>query len=372
MNGDNVKDYYKILNVGSNASKKEIKKSYRKLARRYHPDANPDNKKAEEKFKEISEAYNVLGDDKKRQEYDEQRQFFRQGGYNRPPGGFTREGGGNFSGQNFQDIFDVFGGQTGAKPNWPQKGQDLLYSLPITFSEALSGVTKQIKISHSVTCSNCKGSGAKPGTSVATCPTCGGQGTVAMDQGIFGLNRTCPQCHGRGTIVKDPCPTCHGSGTAQESKVISIKVPAGVDNGSKIKYPKLGEAGINNGPPGDLFIIAKVKPHPIFKKRGSNIHLDLPVTFTEAALGAVVKVPTPSGSVSLKIPPGTQDRTTLRVKGRGAPKLRGGTVGDLMVTINIVVPTKLSAEDKELLVRLANNRKEDPRAAMEKLIGTVK
>lgn len=372
MNGDNVKDYYKILNVGSNASKKEIKKSYRQLARRYHPDANPDNKKAEEKFKEISEAYDVLSDEKKRRQYDQQRQFYQQGGFKAPPGGFTQENYGNFSGQNFQDIFDIFGSQAGEKPIWPQKGQDLLYSLPITFSESLNGVTKQIKISHSITCPNCRGSGAKSGTSAVTCPTCGGQGAVAMNQGIFGLNRTCPQCLGRGTIVKDPCANCHGSGTARESKVISIKVPAGVDSGSKIKYQNLGEAGANNGPPGDLFIIVKVKTHPIFKKRGSNIHLDLPVTFSEAALGAVVKVPTPSGSVGLKVPSGTQDHTTLRVKGKGAPKLHGGGSGDLMVTIDVAVPTKLSSADKELLVRLAKNQKEDPRAEMKKLIGTIK
>ena len=373
MNGDNAKDYYKILNVGGNASKKEIKKSYRKLARKYHPDANPDNKKAEDKFKEISEAYNVLSDDKKREQYDQQRRFFSQGGYNvSPGGGFTQERYSDMSGKNFQDIFDIFGGQTQTRPSWPQKGQDLHYSLPISFSEALTGVTKQIKINHSITCPNCQGSGARSGTAAITCPTCGGTGVVAMNQGIFGLNRACPQCHGRGSIVKDPCAVCHGSGMVQESKVISIKVPAGVDSGSKIRYQKLGEAGINNGPPGDLFIIAKVKPHPVFKKRGSNIHLNLPVTFSEAALGAVVKVPTPSGSVNLKIPPGTQERTTLRVKGKGAPKLHGGGMGDLMVTINVIVPTKLAPQDKDLLVRLTKSRKEDPRAEMEKLIRVSK
>lgn len=373
MSRNQNKDYYELLGVGSNASQKEIKNAYRKLARQYHPDANPGNKETEEKFKEVAEAYEVLADAKKRRQYDEQRQLFNRGGYNFQPGTagyediFGSERGG------VEDIFDLFGGRARATTrNWPEKGQDLYYNLRLTFEESLSGVTKQIRLSHSVVCNVCRGTGAKAGTTLSTCPTCGGQGVVAMDQGIFGLSRTCPTCHGRGTVIKEPCGTCHGAGTLQETKTISIKVPAGVDDGSKIKYQGQGEAGAIGGPSGDLYIITKVAPHPIFKKRGSNIHLDLPVTFSEAALGAAIKVPSPAGSVTLKVPPGTQDGTTLRVKGKGAPKVHGGSTGDLLATIDVRVPTKLSADERELLARLAEKRKENPRAHFEELAESLK
>lgn len=369
MNGRQFKDYYEMLGVGSNAGQKEIKKAYRQLARKYHPDANPGNKEAEEKFKEVSEAYEVLGDPKKREQYDRQRQFFSQGGFAYQGGGMPFED--LFGG--FEDIFDVFGGRARtATRTWPEKGQDLYYSLRLTFDEALNGTTKQIRLSHSVTCPTCNGSGAKPGTTPTTCTTCGGRGLVAMNQGFFSLSRTCPDCHGRGTLIKEPCATCHGAGNIQETKTVSIKVPSGVDDGAKIKYQNQGEAGINGGPPGDLYIITKVEPHPIFKKKGSNIHLDLPVTVSEAALGTSIKVPTPTGFLTLKVPPGTQDGTILRVKGKGAPKLHGVGTGDLLVTINVRIPTKLAPEERELLVRLAEKRKENPRERLERLAESLK
>lgn len=370
MNGNKLKDYYEVLGVGKNATKKEIKDAYRKLARKYHPDANPGNKSAEEKFKEISEAYEILGNEQKRKTYDQQREFLSGGGYGFQQGGINFEDlFGGAGGAGFEDLFDVFGGRAGAAKNRPEKGQDLYYSLRISFAEALAGTQKQIRLNHGVICPTCTGSGAKAGTSPTVCHTCGGQGTVASNQGIFAISRACPTCHGRGTVIKDPCSTCHGSGTIQESKTITIKVPAGIDDGSKIKYHDLGEAGKSGGPPGDLYIITRVDPHPVFKKKGSNIHLDVPITFTEAALGAVIEVPTPKGKVNLKIPPGTQNRSTLRLKGKGAPKTSTGVVGDLMVTVNVDVPKKLRADERELLLKLSDIKKENPRESLETLIG---
>ncbi len=372
MNGNKLDDFYEVLGVGKNASKKEIKDSYRKLARKFHPDANPGNKGSEEKFKEISHAYDILGDDEKRKNYDQQREFMSQGGYNFQQGGANYEdlfrGGQGAAGVNYEDIFDLFGQERrGPSRNRAEKGQDLYYSLRITFDESLEGIERKIKINHSVTCPTCGGSGAKAGTSAETCPTCRGQGVVATDQGIFGLTRTCPTCRGQGSIIREACTTCHGAGNIQEAKTITIRVPAGVNNDSKVKYKAYGEAGKNGGPAGDLYIITKVDPHPLFKKKGSNIHFELPISYMEAALGAVIDVPTPKGDVSLKVPPGTQDRTTLRVKGKGAPKLRGGVTGDLMVTIDVKIPKKLRADERDLLIKLSETEKNNPRTTFNKL-----
>ena len=367
VNGGQLKDFYKILGVSENASEREIKNAYRRLARKYHPDANPNNKEAEERFKEISQAYEILGDEKKRHQYDQQRQFFSQGF---APGS---KAAGNinfqdlFGGSGFEDLFDFFSSPTGGQTNIPQKGRDLYYNLPLSFFEAIKGTTKRIRVTHNVVCPSCLGSGAEAGSSSISCKTCGGSGRVARNQGFFSLTTVCPTCQGKGKVIKTPCNVCHGLGTIQETKTITIKVPAGIDNDGKIKYRNLGEPGLNGGPSGDLYIVAKVASHPVFKRRGSAIHLELPITFTEAALGATVKVPTIHGFVNLRIPAGAQNHTVLRIRGKGAPRLRGGGNGDMLVKLIVKTPTKLKADEKELLVRFAEKKKDNPRAELERL-----
>ncbi|MDI6690174.1 MAG: molecular chaperone DnaJ [Actinomycetota bacterium] len=362
MFGRRYKDYYKILGVSKDATQEEIKRSYRGLARKYHPDANPSNKKeAEEKFKEVNEAYEVLSDPKKRQEYDQGVRFFETGfspfrdfGFERPFGDFE-----------FSDIFDIFR-DFGFRREYPQAGRDLYYNVNLSFEDALRGTTTSIDLNEEVSCRTCGGTGAKPGTSPVVCPVCGGKGMVAYNQGFFSLSRTCHKCMGRGTIIEAPCPTCRGAGTVEQTKRVEVKIPPGVEDGSKIRLREKGEPGVRGGPPGDLYIITNVAPHSFFKRKGTNILLDLPITLTEAALGASIKVPTVNGTVSLKIPPGTQDGQIFRLKGRGAPRLHGWGRGDMLITIHVVVPTKLTSEEKELLVRFANKRKENPREHLER------
>lgn len=363
-----MKDYYKILGVGKNAVKKDIKKAYRKLARECHPDAKPGDKAAEERFKEISAAYEVLSDPKKRAEYDRQSEFAAAGGPGRgaPPGGshdyFTSDAGG--FGSIFEDIFQARPGRAEAV-----RGDDLAYTISLGFKEAFTGSTKKIKIHRRKQCSTCGGSGAKPGSTPTVCPTCGGRGAIAQNQGFFSLSRACPACGGEGTIVKDHCPQCGGAGTLPEEKTVTVNIPAGIDDGAKLKYRGLGQAGKKGAPAGDLYIIVQVQPHPLFKRKGSNIHLDLPLKFTEAALGAAIKVPTVDGSVKLKIPPGTQSGQVFRVKGKGAAKAKGLGAGDLLVKVQVEVPKTLSPAEHELMVRLAGESKDDPRVKIEAMAG---
>ncbi len=366
MSAGKIKDYYKVLGVGKNADRKEIKKAYRKLAREHHPDANLNDATAEERFKDVSEAYDVLGDDQKRTEYDQQREYFAAGG----PGAGGWTGGGSPGGAGWQDIFtrggggfgsvfgDVFGGAG------PAKGDDLYYTITLGFQEAFKGTTKRIKINRRRTCSTCSGSGAKPGSQLATCETCGGRGTIAQNQGFFSVNQACPTCGGEGRVVKESCRTCGGAGTLPEEKTVTVKIPAGIKDGGKLKYRDLGQAGHRGSPAGDLFIIIKVGEHGLFRRAGNNLHIEVPLAFTEAALGATVKVPTVGGKVSLKIPPGTQSGQTFRVKGKGFKKSRGGGFGDMMVKVHVEVPKQLEPAERELLARFAEKMDSDPRAAV--------
>ncbi|MDP1809140.1 MAG: molecular chaperone DnaJ [Actinomycetota bacterium] len=364
MSAGKLKDYYKILGVGKNAVKKDIKNAYRKLAREYHPDAKPGDKAAEERFKEIAEAYEVLGDPKKRAEYNQQSEFVAAGG---PRMGGAQSGGRDYYtndaggfGAVFEDLFQARPGRAG-----PVRGDDLAYTIRLGFREAFTGTTKRIKIHRRKQCATCGGSGAKPGSTPTVCPTCGGRGVIAQNEGFFSLSRACPTCGGEGTIVKDRCPQCGGSGTLPEEKTVTVNIPAGIDDGGKLKYRGLGQAGHRGAPAGDLYIIVQVQPHPLFKRQGGNIHLELPLKFTEAALGAAVKVPTVDGSVKLKIPPGTQSGQVFRVKGKGAPKAKGLGAGDLLVKVQVEVPKTLNPAEHELMVRLAGESKDDPRAGVE-------
>ncbi len=376
MNGRGYKDYYQTLGVSKDATQKEIKAAYRKLARRHHPDANPGNKAAEEKFKEVSEAYEVVGNAKKRKEYDEIGRFFQAGGPGGPggPGGYrvhTGGPGGDFGqafsdfGPGMGDLFDVFGGfggaGGGAAPHQPQRGRDLYYSINLLFADAIKGVTTRLSVTPQAVCTDCGGSGAKPGTSPVICQTCQGRGSVAQNQGFFSLSRPCPQCYGQGTIIEQPCAKCGGRGRAPEHKKITVKIPPGVRDGSKIKLKGRGEPGEHGGPAGDLYVVTKVAAHPFFRQEGSDIVLDVPVTFAELALGAKITVPTIDGKVSLKVPAGTQDGRVFRVRGKGAPKLRGVGRGDMLARLKLQVPSKLSAKEKELIGKLGEAAGGDPR-----------
>lgn len=369
-------DYYQILGVDKKASQQEIKKVYRKLARQYHPDTNPNNKEAEERFKKINEAYEVLSDPEKRKQYDQGTYFFGQQGFDprayarsqQDFGGahvFTDLGGiGGFGG--FEDIFEIFTGSgRSRRAKATEKGQDVIYKIRLSFKDALKGVATRINVNRNIVCPTCVGTGAKPGTSPKTCPECKGRGTVSLNQGLFGLSRACSSCLGRGVTIDSPCPTCRGAGRTTEAKKITVKLPAGVADSSKIRFPGKGEAGLRGGPSGDLYIIAEVEPHPFFKRKGSDILLDLPLTFSEAALGAKIKVPTVDGSVYLKIPPGTQEGRTFRLRGKGAPKLKGHGNGDMMVKARIIVPSKLNKDEKELIEKLAAMETENPRAKLD-------
>jgi molecular chaperone DnaJ len=371
MNGRKLKDYYAVLGVDKEASKKDVKKAFQNLARKYHPDANPDNKQAEEKFKEISEAYEVLSDPDKRKEYDEGVRFFESGGYG---GGANQDffRGGNFSGfRDFTNIFDMFGDFTGfsqqAQRPQREKGKDLYYSIRLSFEDALNGLVTRINVSRDESCSTCLGSGAKPGTAPKICPQCQGRGVTAENQGFFSLSRACSRCLGQGTIIESACPDCGGAGKAAKLQKVTVRIPPGVKDDSKIRFKGKGGIGSNGGPPGDLYIITKVAPHQMFKRNGSNILLDVPVTFTEAALGAKIEIPTLDGKVSLKIPAGTQDGKTFRLKGKGAPKTKGAGKGDMLAKIHVAVPSRLSSKEKKVLEQFAEIHKDNPREHLERL-----
>ncbi|HDP69770.1 MAG TPA: molecular chaperone DnaJ [Actinobacteria bacterium] len=366
------KDYYEILGIDKNAKQEDIKKAYRKLARKYHPDGVPEGEKkqAEEKFKEISEAYEVLGDLKKRQEYDQGVKFFESGfrpGADSGPGfsfDFSFEDVGQFS-----DVFDLFGfGKKGHGYESPERGRDIQYNIQLSFEQALKGASVKINVVREDVCFKCGGTGAKAGTFPKKCLACGGRGQVAQNQGFFSITRPCPQCLGKGVVIDVPCPSCRGTGRAKKTESVTIKVPAGVTDGSKIRFPGKGEAGYKGGPAGDLYIITKVKPHPFFKRDGSNILLVLPITFTEASLGTKIKVPTTNGAVSLKIPAGTQEEQIFRLKGKGAPRLKGLGKGDMLIKIKIIIPKNLSVDEKEILKKFAEKNKDNPRKHLENLM----
>jgi molecular chaperone DnaJ len=355
------KNLYDVLGVAKNASQDEIKKAYRKLARQYHPDKNPGDAQAEERFKEVQAAYDVLSDAEKRKQYDawgspEGRPRFQ------PGGGFTFDFG------DLGDLSDLFGGLFGSGASrgrgrvQAQRGSDVEVEVSLSFEDSLRGIQTTIPVSLETACSECGGSGAKPGTAPRLCPQCNGRGVVAETQGLFALSQPCPRCRGNGTVIEDPCPHCRGTGRERRTKRYTVRIPAGVKDGTRIRLAGKGEAGYNGGPAGDLYVVTRVAPSKLFRRRGaSDLELDVPVTYAEAALGATVEVPTPDGKVSLKVPAGSHDGKLLKIKGRGAPKLKGSGRGDLIARVKVSVPTKLSKAEREALENLKKVSHENPR-----------
>jgi molecular chaperone DnaJ len=366
------KDYYQVLGVPKNASAADIKKAYRKLAQQHHPDANPGNKESEESFKEISSAYDVIGDQDKRASYDQVREMGASGfgpGFASAPGGAGGWPGGVGYQQVDFDLGDLLGGMFGARGRRgggrgqrQRRGADLETDVHISFDDAMRGTTAPVRLTGPAPCRTCHGSGAAPGTAPVTCPQCGGLGEIAVNQGPFQMAQPCPRCHGNGMIVETPCPTCHGSGAERRTRRLQVKVPAGVKDGARIKLAGRGEPGPAGGKPGDLFVRVVVAPDKVFGRRGDDLTIQLPISFPEAALGAHVEVPTLNGPVTLKVPGGTPSGKTFRVKGKGAPRRNGH--GDLLVTVNVEVPSKLSREEKHLLQQLQEARKDPPRARL--------
>ncbi|MFC9896977.1 molecular chaperone DnaJ [Nocardia sp. NPDC127579] len=376
------KDFYKELGVSSNATQDEIKKAYRKLARDLHPDANPGDTKAEERFKSVSEAHAVLSDPAKRKEYDETRRLFAGGGYGR--GGFNPGASGGFS-QDF-NIGDIFGGAGGGAGDGglgdlfgglfnrggggqrttsrPRRGSDVETETTLGFREAAQGVTVPLRMTSPSPCTTCHGSGAKPGTSPRVCPNCNGTGIISRNQGAFGFSEPCDDCRGSGSIIDDPCVDCHGSGIQNRTRTITVRIPPGVSDGQRIRLAGQGEAGLRGAPSGDLFVTVHVSQDKVFGRNGDDLTLALPVSYSELVLGTTVSVPTLEGRVGVKVPPGTADGRILRVRGRGVPK-RGGGAGDLLVTVKVAVPQKLDDEATEALRRYQEAEKTsgfDPRA----------
>ena len=369
------KDYYKVLGVAENADHKEIGKAYRKLAKQYHPDANPGS---EDRFKEISAAYEVLGDEARRKEYDEVRRmgaagnpFANMGGGAGRPGGFT----GNFRVDDLGDLLgNIFsrgrggraGGTAGGRPGGAtgaSRGADLETTLHLSFLDAVHGLTTTVNVTSEVTCHTCHGNGAAPGTAPTVCPVCGGRGVVQDNQGLFSFSQPCQACSGSGFRVETPCPTCHGSGVEYAARQVKVRIPAGVEDGQRIRVKGRGGAGRNGGPAGNLYVIVHVDPNPIFGRKGRDLTLTVPVTFAEAALGTTVTVPTLDKAVTLKVPAGSRSGRTFRVRGRGVPAAAG--TGDLLVTVEVVVPERLSEEEQKAVAALGDLMKgEELRAGL--------
>lgn len=370
------KDYYKVLGVADTADQKEVTRAYRKLARANHPDANPGESAAEDRFKEISAAYDVVGDPEKRKEYDEVRRLGpvgggaggRSGGFG-GPGGFSfttddlRGSGGPGGMGGIGDILgNLFGrGGSGSRGPGPQRGADLEASLHLDFVDAVRGITTTIHLTSDAPCSTCHGSGARPGSAPTKCARCDGRGVLDDNQGFFSFSQPCPVCGGRGVTVDDPCPTCQGTGTERRPREVKVRIPAGVTDGQRIRLKGRGDPGRNGGPPGDLYVVNQIEPHPVFGVDGKNLTVAVPVTFAEAALGADIDVPTIDGAtVKLRLPAGTRSGRTFRVKGRGVVTPKGE--GDLLATVEVAVPSKLSAAERKAVEALAAAGEESPRA----------
>lgn len=370
------KDYYEVLGIQRGASEQEIKSAYRKLALQYHPDRNPNNPEAEEKFKECSEAYAVLADSEKRGLYDR----FGHAGV----GGAGAAGAGvGFDPTVFQDFSDIFGeffgfgdlfggGGRGGRRTRAQRGADLREDITIEFEEAVFGIEKTISYRRHDLCESCKGSGSAAGKAPATCRTCGGRGQVRYQQGFFSIARTCPACQGAGSVISDPCAKCKGEGRVIQQKTVEAKIPAGVEEETRIRFSGLGEAGTNGGPAGDLYVVLHVKDHPFFERKGNDLHCVVPISFTQAALGAEIKVPTLEGEHTLKVPEGTQSGQTLRIRNKGVPTLNGHGKGDLFVEARIQTPTKLNKRQRELLEELHGSAPIENKPQRRSLLGKVK
>ncbi len=359
------RDYYEVLGVDRSASAEEIKKAYRKMAVKYHPDKNPGDKAAEENFKEIGEAYEALSDPQKRAAYDQ----YGHAAFDRTRGfGGARGGGGGFHDpfEIFREVFsggagggsifdDLFGGGQGrADPSGPQRGSDLRYDMEITFEEAVRGAEKEISLTKLETCDVCHGSGAETGSSRKSCPTCHGRGQVVTARGIFSIAQTCPRCKGAGQIIEKPCRNCSGEGRREKSSKVRLRIPAGVDTGARLRSSGNGEGGLRGGPPGDLYVVLHVKDHEIFQRDGDDLICEVPIQFVDAALGAEIEVPTLTEPAQIRIPPGTQTGTVFRLKGRGVKNVQGYGHGDLHVRVTVEVPTRLNAEQKAKLKEFAD------------------
>ena len=357
-----TKNPYEVLGVAKTASDDEIKKAYRKLARRYHPDRNPDDTAAEERFKEVQAAYDLLSDPEKRRAYD----TFGSAAGRGYPGGATT-GGVQFEDFDLGDLLGgVFGGAFGGgrRPGGarrPVRGDDLEAHVRISFEDSLKGAQVRIPVEVETACSTCHGTGAEPGSAPVTCPQCGGRGVVSDSQGLFAFSQPCPRCQGNGTIVERPCPSCRGTGRERTTKRYSVKIPAGARSGTRVRLRGKGAAGHHGGPAGDLFVVVDVEPSTLYERRGADLVLDVPVTYTEAALGASVEIPTPEGPVSLKVPAGTESGKLLRVKGRGAPRLNASGKGDLLARVKVTIPKKLTKAEREALEGYSKVSRENPR-----------
>jgi molecular chaperone DnaJ len=366
------RDYYEVLGVQRGAGEQEIKSAYRKLALQYHPDRNPNNPDAEEKFKECSEAYAVLADAEKRGLYDR----FGHAGVG------SAGAGAGFDPtvfQDFGDIFgeffgfgDLFGTGRGSRRSRAQRGADLREDITLEFEEAVFGAEKKIAYRRYETCETCGGSGSAQGKAPAQCRTCAGRGQVRYQQGFFSIARTCPSCQGTGTVISDPCTKCKGEGRTIQQKTVDAKIPAGVEHETRIRFSGLGEAGVNGGPHGDLYVVLHVKDHPLFEREGNDLHCVVPISFTQAALGAEIQVPTLEGEHTLKIPEGTQSGTRLKIRGRGVPVLNGHGKGDLFVDVRVQTPTKLSKRQRELLQELQGNAPVENKPERRSILGKVK
>jgi len=362
---------YDTLGVKKGASPGEIKKAYRKLAAKYHPDKNPGDASAEEKFKDVQAAYDVLSDPEKRKQYD---RFGATNGRRGPdPRDFNFGGGGNFTINDLGDLGDLFGGlfggragrAGGARRRQPERGADIEVEVKLSFEDSLRGLETKIPVEVTTACRECGGTGAEPGTSPVICPECHGRGVVAESQGLFALSEPCPRCRGNGTVVEKPCRKCNGSGRERRTKRYTVKIPAGVKDGTRIRLKGKGELGGDGGATGDLFVVTRVEPSKLFQRRDADLVIEVPVTYAEAALGATVEVPTPYGErVSLKVSAGTQDGRQLRIRGHGAPKLAGNGKGDLIARLRLSVPKKLTKKQREALEELQKLSHDDPREAL--------
>jgi molecular chaperone DnaJ len=365
-------DLYKVLEVSKEASQDEIRRSYRRLARKYHPDANPGDRAAEERFKEIQQAYEVLSNPEKRKEYDEgPRTFFGSQGAGQPGGADFGDISDLLGG--FGNLGDIFGRTAGTTRTAKVRGENLTVNVRLSFKDALNGVTTRVGVPVEEACGECRGTGAAPGTAPLTCPECGGRGVQSRDQGFFALSTPCSRCGGEGRIIEKPCTVCGGKGRVRRNRQVRVRIPAGAKDGMKVRIPGRGSAGRRGGPAGDLYVVTRVEEHPVFKRRGDDFVVEVPVSFVEAVLGAQIDVPRPGGgTVKVRLPAGTQDGKQFKVRGAGAPRTRksGRENGDLIVRVGVVVPKKLKRREREILEALAEERDEDVREDLFKKVGS--